>query len=140
MAQACAAPPAGLGGLGRRLCMRALRPLDTFRWPCSPPPPHSALSPCLPFHPQNDYLTSRIKVVKGGKTGQVGGQVTVNNDGNIVTVATRTQFAKRYIKYLTKKFLKKNQLRDYVRVTASRSGSYQLSYFSMQKQGEEASE
>lgn len=34
----------------------------------------------------------------------------------------------RYLKYLTKKFLKKNQLRDYVRVVANNKVSYELRY------------
>ena len=35
----------------------------------------------------------------------------------------------RYLKYLTKKFLKKNNLRDYIRVVASNKSSYELRYF-----------
>lgn len=34
----------------------------------------------------------------------------------------------RYLKYLTKKFLKKNQLRDYIRVVASSKTNYELRY------------
>ena len=35
----------------------------------------------------------------------------------------------RYLKYLTKKFLKKNTLRDYVRVVANGKNKYELRYF-----------
>ncbi len=35
----------------------------------------------------------------------------------------------RYLKYLTKKFLKKNNLRDYIRVVASSKTQYELRYF-----------
>ena len=35
----------------------------------------------------------------------------------------------RYLKYLTKKFLKKNNLRDYIRVVADTKTSYELRYF-----------
>ena len=35
----------------------------------------------------------------------------------------------RYLKYLTKKFLKKNNLRDYIRVVANTKTSYELCYF-----------
>lgn len=35
----------------------------------------------------------------------------------------------RYLKYLTKKFLKKNNLRDYIRVVADTKASYELRYF-----------
>ena len=37
-------------------------------------------------------------------------------------------FCFRYLKYLTKKFLKKNQLRDYIRVVANNKTSYELRY------------
>src|SRR5688572_18545660 len=39
-----------------------------------------------------------------------------------------SQFA-RYLKYLTKKYLKKNNLRDWLRVVASGKDSYELRYF-----------
>ena len=35
----------------------------------------------------------------------------------------------RYLKYLTKKYLKKNNLRDWLRVVASTKDSYELRYF-----------
>ena len=35
----------------------------------------------------------------------------------------------RYLKYLTKKYLKKNNLRDWLRVVASTKDSYDLHYF-----------
>ena len=35
-------------------------------------------------------------------------------------------------KYLTKKFLKKNQIRDWLRVIATGKNSYQLRYFNIQ--------
>jgi len=44
------------------------------------------------------------------------------------------------LKYLTKKFLKKNNLRDYIRVVASSSASYELRYFQINPEEEEASD
>jgi glycopeptide antibiotics resistance protein len=35
----------------------------------------------------------------------------------------------RYLKYLTKKYLKKNNLRDWLRVVASGKDTYELRYF-----------
>ena len=35
----------------------------------------------------------------------------------------------RYLKYLTKKYLKKNSLRDWLRVVASSKDAYELRYF-----------
>lgn len=45
----------------------------------------------------------------------------------------------RYLKYLTKKYLKKNSLRDYLRVVASCRESYELKYFSFDDDREEDS-
>jgi len=45
----------------------------------------------------------------------------------------------RYMKYLTKKFLKKNNLRDYIRVVANSKSSYELRYFQINTQEEEES-
>ena len=37
----------------------------------------------------------------------------------------------RYLKYLTKKYLKKNNLRDWLRVVANTKTSYELRYFNV---------
>lgn len=41
----------------------------------------------------------------------------------------RVFFCFRYLKYLTKKYLKKNNLRDWLRVVASGADKYELRYF-----------
>ena len=46
----------------------------------------------------------------------------------------------RYLKYLTKKFLKKNNLRDYIRVVASSTVGYELRYFQVNPEEEEESD
>jgi large subunit ribosomal protein L22e len=46
--------------------------------------------------------------------------------------------SKRYLKYLTKKFLKKSSLRDFIRVVADSKNSYDLRYFNIRN--EEADE
>jgi len=46
----------------------------------------------------------------------------------------------RYLKYLTKKFLKKNNLRDYIRVVASSLIGYELRYFQVNPEEEEESD
>lgn len=45
----------------------------------------------------------------------------------------------RYLKYLTKKYLKKNNLRDWLRVVASDKETYELRYFQI-SQDEDGSE
>ncbi|KAJ2564625.1 60S ribosomal protein L22, partial [Coemansia sp. RSA 1836] len=37
----------------------------------------------------------------------------------------------RYLKYLTKKFLKKHNLRDWLRVVATTKDTYKLKYFNV---------
>ena len=86
------------------------------------------------------FLQQRIKV--DGRTGNLGDNINVNNlgDGRIEVVAHQ-EFSGRYLKYLTKKFLKKQQLRDWLRVVSTSKGVYELRFFNiMQDQEEEDDE
>ena len=82
------------------------------------------------------FLQSRIKVE--GRTGNLGDSVTVTDlkNGNIEVVAHR-EFSGRYIKYLTKKFLKKQQLRDWLRVVSTSKGVYELKFYNVVGEGDE---
>nr|XP_045047465.2 60S ribosomal protein L22-like [Desmodus rotundus] len=63
------------------------------------------------------FLQERIKV--NGKAGNLGGGVvTIERSNSKITVTSEVPFSKRYLKYLTKKYLKKN-LRDWLRVVAN---------------------
>lgn len=79
------------------------------------------------------FLADKIKV--GGKPGALGDAVTVARDKSKVTVtaAPGTPLSKRYLKYLTKKFLKKHAVRDWLRVVAAGKdrGAYELRYFNI---------
>lgn len=44
----------------------------------------------------------------------------------------------RYLKYLTKKYLKKHNLRDWLRVVASDKETYELRYFQISQEDEES--
>lgn len=57
-----------------------------------------------------------------------------------ITVTAQAPFSKRYLKYLTKKYLKKQQLRDYLHVIASNKNTYELRYFSIVNDQQEADE
>jgi large subunit ribosomal protein L22e len=48
-----------------------------------------------------------------------------------LTVTSSVPFSKRYVKYLTKKFLKKNLLRDWIRVVASTKDTYVLKFYNV---------
>ena len=50
---------------------------------------------------------------------------------NKITVVANIAFSKRYLKYLTKKFLKKNQIRDWLRVIATDKQTFELRYFNI---------
>merc|ERR1712228_1113643 len=56
-------------------------------------------------------------------------QLTFTIELKNVQVTSEKQFSKRYLKYLTKKYLKKNNLRDWLRVVASNKETYELRYF-----------
>lgn len=71
-----------------------------------------------------------------GKTGVLGDIVTIERDDAVINVTSKTSFSKGYLKYLTKKFLKKQQLRDYIRVISSDKTSYDLRYFTVQNDEE----
>lgn len=63
-------------------------------------------------------MKSKIKV--DGKAGKLTDKVDVTNSGTKLTIESSTPkpFAKRYFKYLAKKYLHKQQLRNYLRVVA----------------------
>ncbi|XP_064194821.1 60S ribosomal protein L22-like 1 [Anguilla rostrata] len=82
------------------------------------------------------FLKERVKV--NGKTGNLGNIVQIARLKNKITVTSEKQFSKRYLKYLTKKYLKKNNLRDWLRVVASDKESYELRYFQISQDDEES--
>lgn len=59
---------------------------------------------------------------------------------NKVTLVSERPFSKRYLKYLTKKYLKKNNLRDWLRVVAANQSSYELRYFQINNEDAEEDE
>jgi large subunit ribosomal protein L22e len=76
----------------------------------------------------------RIKI--NGKTNQLAGQVSVERTKQKLTVTSEIAFSKRYLKYLTKKYLKKNKLRDWLRVIANSKDTYELRYFNIDQDEE----
>jgi len=81
------------------------------------------------------FLQDRIKVQ--GKTKNFGDNVTIERKKSKITVTANIPFSKRYLKYLTKKYLKKNNLRDWLRVVASDKDTYDLRYFQINQEEEE---
>ncbi|KAG6590443.1 60S ribosomal protein L22-2, partial [Cucurbita argyrosperma subsp. sororia] len=84
------------------------------------------------------FLLERIKV--GGKAGALGDAVSVTREKSKITVTSDSNFSKRYLKYLTKKYLKKHNVRDWLRVIAANKDRnvYELRYFNIaENEGEE---
>ena len=73
------------------------------------------------------FLHDRIKV--NNKTGNLGTKVQISREKAKVVVTAEMPFSKRYLKYLTKKYLKKQVLRDFLYVHSSNKGTYELKYF-----------
>ena len=73
------------------------------------------------------FFHDSIKV--NNKAGNLGTKVTISKEKTRINVAAELPFSKRYLKYLTKKYLKKQQLRDYLRVVASGKNNYELKYY-----------
>jgi len=76
------------------------------------------------------FLHDRIKV--DGRTGNLGDSITVSQQGGSkIEVVAHQEFSGRYLKYLTKKYLKKQQLRDWLRVVSTAKGVYELRFYNV---------
>lgn len=77
------------------------------------------------------FLREHIKVK--GKVNNLRRNVSVERNKHKITVHSTIPYSKRYLKYLTKKFLKKANLRDFLRVVAPNDAkdTYVLRYFSI---------
>jgi large subunit ribosomal protein L22e len=92
------------------------------------------------------FLHDRIKV--DGKPGQLGDSIALSREGesdgsgwgcvhgctdavtgNKLVLTSSIPFSKRYLKYLTKKHLKKNNFENFLRVVATAKDTYSLRYF-----------
>lgn len=90
-----------------------------------------------------EFLRSHIKVE--GKTNnfekvdkQTGTHerlvsIDAPGSGKQIVIEAVLPFRKRYIKYLTKRYLAKQQIRDFLRVIATGKEKYQLRYFAVNK-------
>ena len=81
------------------------------------------------------YLSEHIKI--NGKTNALGEKVRINAHDKKMQVTSYIGFSKRYFKYLTKRYLKKKTLRDWLRVVSTSKDRYELRYYNIQQDGEE---
>jgi len=82
-----------------------------------------------------DFLKANIKV--NNKKGELGDVITVTSKGNLVTVTSAIPFSKRYLKYLTKKYLKQAEILDYLKVNATKKDTYKVKYVKIDRNEEE---
>jgi large subunit ribosomal protein L22e len=100
-----------------------------FKVDCSTPAQDDIMDADL-MNAYQQYLAENIKL--HGRKGKLGDKVKITQEANVITVATTMAYRKRYVKYLTKKFLKKKNLRDWLRILATGKGEYTLKYFNIQ--------
>ena len=79
-----------------------------------------------------DFLKQSIKV--DGKKGAIAGSVNVSTDKASIVIEPKITFSKRYLKYLSKKYLKKQNLKEFMRVIATKKNTYELKYFQIQNE------
>ncbi|XP_039961124.1 60S ribosomal protein L22 [Bactrocera tryoni] len=81
------------------------------------------------------YIKARLKV--NGKVNNLGNNVTFERLKMKLYVNSDVHFSKAYLKYLTKRYLKKNSLRDWIRVVSNDKDSYELRYFRISSNDDE---
>ncbi|KAH8327311.1 hypothetical protein KR074_009762 [Drosophila pseudoananassae] len=85
------------------------------------------------------YIKTHTKVNK--KINNLGDMVTLErHKQSSLIINSSVHFSKRYFKYLSKRYLKKNSLRDWVRVVSSGKDSFTMCYFKIQSQEDDDDE
>ena len=92
------------------------------------------------FDPESyvKYLVEHIKI--DGHVGQLNELISVSTEGTKVVVVSSTKFSGKYLKYLTKRYLKKNQIRDWIRFISVKKNEYKLQFYSTSVDEEEDDE
>jgi large subunit ribosomal protein L22e len=100
-------------------------------------PAEDQLFNCADFE---KFLKERIKVQ--GKTSNFGNSLSIDRGDKTskIVVNGSIPLSKRYLKYLTKKYLKKNLLRDTLRVISASKDGYELRYFQIGNDADEEEE
>jgi len=82
------------------------------------------------------YLKTHLKVKS--KINQLDDLVTFERVKNSsLVIHSGVHFSKRYFKYLTKRYLKKNSLRDWVRIVSTGKDTFSMCYFKIQGQDDD---
>merc|ERR1711862_264482 len=121
----------GVKGLKKVKASKGKKQMLKFTIDCQQPADDTIITPA----DLEKFLKERIKV--DGKTGKLGDKVQVSRERAKILVSAEAPFSKRYLKYLAKKYLKKQQLRDFLRVVAPNKTSYELRYFNINEDNDE---
>lgn len=84
------------------------------------------------------YLVEHIKV--DGIVGNLGDSVSVTEEGDNIVIVSTAKFSGKYAKYLTKRYLKKNQLKDWIRFISVKKNQYKLQFYSISESDDEDEE
>merc|ERR1740120_321505 len=104
-------------GLKKKAVAKGKKQMLKFTVDCQQPSDDTIITP----GDLEKFFKERIKV--GGKTGNLTDKVIVSRDKAKIHVSAEAPFSKRY--------LKKQQLRDFLRVVAPSKTSYELRYFNI---------
>merc|ERR1712147_293269 len=121
----------GVKGLKKKVASKGKKQLLKFTVDCQQPADDTIITPS----DLEKFFKERIKVA--GKTGNLGEKVTVSREKSKIHVNAEAPFSKRYLKYLSKKYLKKQQLRDFLHVIAPNKSSYELRYFNINEDNDD---
>merc|ERR1712217_621495 len=120
-----------MGGLKKKVTQKGKKQQLKFSIDCTQPADDNIIE----AKDLEKFLVNRIKVE--GKTGNLGDKIAVSRDKSKIHVNAEAPFSKRYLKYLSKKYLKAQQLRDFLRVVAPNKTSYELRYFNINEDKDE---
>merc|ERR1719401_2563576 len=112
-------------GLTKKAAPKGKKQVVKFTVDCQQPHDDNILEP----KDLEKFYLNKIKV--DGKTGNLGDKITISREKAKILVSAELPFSKRYLKYLAKKYLKMQQLRDFLRVVAPNKTSYELRYFNI---------
>lgn len=73
-------------------------------------------------------MHDKFKPTRTAKAGVLGEHVTITKQQSQIVINVSKPIRKAYLKFLTKRYLKKQQLRDWLRVVATARNAYELRY------------
>ena len=93
---------------------------------------------CLEFVEPKKFVVFLKQTIKVNNKAGNTKEVEVKVEGTKVVVSTSSaKLTKKYIKYLTKKFLKRNNLRDWLRIVSNKTDGFTLEFFAVDQDEED---